>query len=176
MSDDTDKTTIIPGLRPDDTPPLGTPVPQGRHRVRRGVQMPRWATAVVFGAPVAVAALAVGLVLSGWGTNDRPAPAAVSPSRTSPKVAPPPVLPSPSPSLAPPRTGRPRTTRPAPHPSTSSASPSRTPSPTARPSTRSPKPSPTSLAPPSPTPTGTDSEAPDPGPTLTILPEATHGE
>lgn len=161
---DTDRTDIIPGLRPSDTPRMGTPM-LGRHRSRRGGHMPRWATALVFGAPVAAAGLLTGLALPGWVAGDRPAPPAGSPARTV-SAAPPPNLPSPSrawprvdrsqprtlaPQTSPPPTPR-RSSSPTPTPRMSSPSPS---------PLRSSEPTPTTEPPSSPTPTdSTDSPTP----------------
>lgn len=158
MSDDLDKTTIIPGLREHDTAPLGLSVVQGRHRVRRGAPMPRWATALVFGAPVAAVAVTVGMVLPGWvaGTPDEvtaspshpatapttaePLPPLPTPSRSRadrsrPRDTRPPVAPSsPRRSISPTPTPRPSKTRTSPAPSRSSDHPTGSSSPTAGPS------------------------------------------
>lgn len=143
MSDDTTKTDIIPGLRPSDTPPLGTPVPQGRHRARRGAHIPRWAQVLVFGGPVAAVALTAVLLLPGWLAGEAPHRVTASPSRpaddttTAPPVPPlPTATPAPShtdrlrhrttrrPELVPPKSTPPRSTSPSPTPAPTTSQPS----------------------------------------------------
>ena len=173
---DTDRTDIIPGLRPSDTPPMGLPVPEGRHRARRGAHIPRPALVAVFGAPIAVIAFLVArFVLAGLLFAGEPAnPVGVSPSPTTeePSFSAEPAAPPPVPTRSRADRSRPRSTQPAaatPTAPKQERSSTRTPAPAAS-SPRLPSPpaspSPTRTGPSS-TPTPTHTASPTPTPEVT---------
>ena len=171
---DTDRTDIIPGLRPSDTPPMGLPVPEGRHRARRGANVPRPALVVVFGAPIALVAFFVArFVLAGLLFGGEPAaPPRVAPSPTTgePSFSAEPVVP-PVPSRSRADRSRPRSTRP-PAPTSPTATPKRSSRPKPTPAVSTPRKS-SPPASPSPTRTGSSSTPTPTNTTVIPTPEVT---